>query len=74
MGWMLMRYLVGATYLVVSCSLLPLLVDTDGGLALLLRAAVWMIATGAPLLCSLNAVSGSGRTPVRGMTTPVVEW
>lgn len=44
-----MRYLVAGTYAVVSCSLLTLLVDRSGGLVLL-RAVVWLVAVGAPLL------------------------
>jgi len=50
-----MRYLIGATYLVVSSSLLSLLVEPGGGLALLLRAAVWLAGTAGPLFCAVES-------------------
>jgi hypothetical protein len=64
------RYLIGLTYLLIASSLLPLLADLrpDGDLSpLLLRSAVWLIATAGPLLCAAAPdVRGVRSTARRG--------
>jgi hypothetical protein len=68
-----MRYLVGATYVAVSVSLLPLLVEAGGGLALLLRGAVWLVGAAGPLLCAIDCAGLGDRGHVRRSCRPSYE-
>jgi hypothetical protein len=69
-----MRFLIGATYLVISSALLMLLVDGGAsGLALLARGTVWLIGIVGPLFCA--DFTGRGlQSGVQRWAVPVLEW